>query len=220
MPDVERVFYKSGAFAHTTGIALSTPNIMGSNMNDTDKTMEQLVAELEKARRRIAELEALLESQRLTEYGLRQNEKRYRVLAEDIADAIWILGTGSPNQIFYISPALEQFLGYSVNELMAMEIDKVLTPESHELVSKTLAEELAAESSWRPGFTRSPKLALEIIHRSGAVIPIEVVYCFLPGSENHPAEILAAVRDVRLRRSKEAKTDGQLDDGAKSGKTS
>lgn len=189
-------------------------------MTYVDKTKEQLIGELQNAHRRITELAALQESQRLSEHEIRQNEKRYRLFAEDIADTIWILPARSPNQLIYISPFVARFLGYSVNELKAKTIEEVLTPESVQIVRKTLAEESSAERGEQRDLTKSRTLELEIIHRSGAVIPIGAIYCFLPGSENHPAEILVVARDIRVQKFTEGETEETFKNGAKLRKTS
>ena len=92
-------------------------------------------------RQRIAELEASEESRRQTEHALWQSEKRYRLLAENVADVIWTVNMQSPNRLTHISPSVTRLLGYSVAEAITKTMEEVFTPGSLQAAMKALAEE-------------------------------------------------------------------------------
>jgi PAS domain S-box-containing protein/putative nucleotidyltransferase with HDIG domain len=172
-------------------------------VEDTDKTKKQLINELVNLRRQIAELEVSEDSRRQTEQALWQSEKRYRLLAENAADVIWTVDIQSPNRLTYISPSVSRLLGYSVDEATAKMMEEVLTPKSLEVVTKAIAEELTVEKMQQKDLTRSLTLELELNHKNGSLVPVEVKYSFLPGPDGRPAEILAVARDVSKRRESE-----------------
>lgn len=156
-------------------------------MKDTDKTREQLITELLDARRRLAELSE-------------SEEKRYRLLADNAADVIWTVSIRSPNRLTYISPSMLRLSGYTVDEAMARTMEELFTPESLKIITKALAEELPAGNTKQKDLTRSLTLELELKHKSGSLVPIEVRYSFLPGPDGQPGEILAVARDITERK--------------------
>jgi PAS domain S-box-containing protein len=109
----------------------------------------------------------------------------------------------SPNRLTYISPSVSRLLGYSVDEATTKTMEEVLTPKSLEVVTKAIAEELTAEKIQQKDLTRSLTLELELNHKNGSLVPVEVKYIFLPGADGRPAEILAVARDLSKRRGAE-----------------
>jgi PAS domain S-box-containing protein len=96
-------------------------------MNHTDKTKEQLIAELEKAHARIAELEAAESKQRQVEEALRQSEERYRAVAESEVTGIGIV---DPDEtLSFVNPALARMLDYTQDELVGQSLAQLTAPE-------------------------------------------------------------------------------------------
>jgi PAS domain S-box-containing protein/putative nucleotidyltransferase with HDIG domain len=141
------------------------------------------------------ELETLLNT---VEETLRESERRYRILAENAADAIW---TADMNMcLTYASPSITRLLGYSVEEAMAKAMEEVFTPASFEVVTQMLSEEMAAEKLEHKDLSRSRMLELELNHRDGHIVPVEIRYSFLRDRDEKPIEILAIARDITERK--------------------
>jgi PAS domain S-box-containing protein/putative nucleotidyltransferase with HDIG domain len=137
------------------------------------------------------------------EHGLQQSEKRYNVLAENLSDVIWTVDVNNPNQVNYVSPSITSLLGYSIEEAMIKRMEEVLEPSSVEVAMKALAEELAMENMERKDMFRSRTLELEMRRNDGSIVPVEVKYNFLRGSDGRPVEIVAVARDVSNRKEAE-----------------
>jgi PAS domain S-box-containing protein/putative nucleotidyltransferase with HDIG domain len=134
---------------------------------------------------------------------LQQSEERYHVLAENVSDAIWTADVNAPNRLNYVSSSITSLLGYSVEEAMAKSMEDVFEPSSVEATMKALAEELDMENMERKDLSRSRTLELEMKRNDSSIVPVEVKYSFLRGSDGRPAEIVAVARDVSKRKEAE-----------------
>lgn len=132
---------------------------------------------------------------------LLDSNRRYRLLAENAADTIWTVDMNLHPT--YVSPSVARLIGYNAEEAMAKNIQELFTPASFELVLKVLAEELAIENEERKDLTRSQSLELDVVHKDGSVIPVELKCSFLRNNDGRPIEILAIAREVTLRRQVE-----------------
>jgi len=141
------------------------------------------------------ELETLLNT---VEAALRDSERRYRILAENAADAIWTVDMNM--RLTYASPSISRLLGYGVKEAMSRAMEDVFTPASLKVVTNVLKEEIAAEKLESSDLDRSRTLELELNHKDGHIVPVEIKYSFLRDSDGTPVEILAIARDITERK--------------------
>jgi len=170
-------------------------------MKDENKTKEQLIQELEEMRQQIGYAElSEVERKRVGEVA-QETERRYRLVAENAADAIWTLDMNM--RPTYISPSITRLLGYSVEEAMAKTMKEVFTPASFEVAMKVLAEELAIEKTEQKDLSRSRVLDFELKRKDGSIVPAEINYSFLRGADSQPFGILAIARDITERKQME-----------------
>ena len=95
-------------------------------------------------RRYLSRWGAEVEEHRKGEAALRESEERYRLLAENASDVIWIRDLNL--KCTYISPSIEKLTGYSVEEAMALPLEASYTPDSIAKNMKVLQKELALEN--------------------------------------------------------------------------
>ena len=138
-----------------------------------------------------------------TEEALRENERRYRLLAENAKDVIWTVDMNM--RPTYMSPSITYLLGYSVEEAIAKPMEAVFTPASFEISMKTFSEELAVENMEQKDLSRSRTLELELIRKDGSIVPVEIRYTFIREPDGRPIAILAIVRDITERKLAEEK---------------
>jgi PAS domain S-box-containing protein len=140
---------------------------------------------------------------------LQKSEERYRLLAENANDIIYTVDMDT--RLTYISPSVSRILGFSVEEAMARTMKEAFTPASFEPAMQKLTEEMAIESSGKHDTARSTIMQIELFHKNGSIVPFEVHYSFLRGSEGRPTGILAIARDISERKRAEVER-GRLEE--------
>ena len=137
------------------------------------------------------------------EEKVKESWARYKLLAENVTDIIWVMGIHDL-KFSYISPSAERLLGYSVKEMIDMGLDDFLSPESYEYVLKTQSNLIP--SAWN---FRGETLSMELEHvcKDGKRIWIEVSAHMLE-DERWPDSLIGVSRDIteRKRSEKEKKT--------------
>jgi PAS domain S-box-containing protein/putative nucleotidyltransferase with HDIG domain len=137
---------------------------------------------------------------RKVEQALADSEKRYRFLAENVSDVIWVIDMNL--QPTYLSPSITKMTGYSVEETMARGMEKGLTPASIEAVSEIVMRELARKGEPNTA-TRLTPVAVEIEHKDGSKIWAESAGTLLRGSDGQPVEIIGILHDITERKKAE-----------------
>jgi PAS domain S-box-containing protein len=130
--------------------------------------------------------------------ALKESEARYRLLADNISDTIWIFDLKAV-RFSYSSPSIEGITGVKAEEVTGFSWEEILTPLSLELANKILVEELnAASKNFDP--TRSRRLELELYRKDGSALWTETVAKLIYDQERQPIAILGATRDISDRK--------------------
>ncbi len=85
-------------------------------------------------------LKTELQTRKTTEIALREREKKYRQLADKMTDVVWLMDFKGKS--LFVSPSIESFTGYTVEEYMEQTISDRFTPESAEAGQKIFEEEI------------------------------------------------------------------------------
>jgi len=129
---------------------------------------------------------------------LRDSEQRYRLISENASDAIWTSDLGFRRT--YISPSVKRMRGVTPGEALAQEPEDYIAPESLAHLREVLAEELAAEEQPGVDRSRSRTLEIEMYHRDGSSVWVEMTASFLRDREQRPVGILGISRNITERK--------------------
>ncbi|MFO7714979.1 response regulator [Desulfosarcina sp.] len=134
---------------------------------------------------------------------IQESEQRYRLLAENVADVIWILDVNSFTMT-YVSPSVEKTTGYTPDEILTLSMDHYLTADSFQRASSVLSKALkdVAAGAIDPNHF-SMTLELEEYHKNGTLIPIEVTAGILVDEHGKPNAVLGVSRDLSERKRAE-----------------
>ena len=68
---------------------------------------------------------------------LMESEQKYRMIAENVSDVIWVLNL-SRRKFTYFSPSIEKLLGYTPEEAIEKSLSDILLPPDMEIISKRI----------------------------------------------------------------------------------
>jgi PAS domain S-box-containing protein len=135
------------------------------------------------------------------------SEERYRMLAENVADVIWVWDL-SLGKFTYISPSVFRLRGLTVEEAMKESIDSSLAPESAKKVLDKLANEIKNLRNYE-GEKKYYYDELQQFKKDGTLIWIETV-TQLVIKDNGQMEIFGVSRDIHQRKlAEEAQIENQ-----------
>ncbi len=135
--------------------------------------------------------------------ALRQSEQRYRLLADNATDVIWVLSMDG--RFTYVSPSIERLSGYTPEEIMQKSPIEAVTPESLAIIQQAVERgnrALADNPTARDPLTH--RVELEQFRKDGSTIWTEIVASLMYDEAGQPIGILGVTRDITERRRMEA----------------
>ncbi len=124
---------------------------------------------------------------------LRERERGYRLLAENVEDVVTRLDLNGRR--LYMSPSIEKMLGWTPAEALQHEGYEIVHPAHREFV-RGAVNRLGSEE-------RTAICEYLMRSKSGDYIWVESQFSFVPETDSSPAEVLVVVRDITKRKAAE-----------------
>jgi PAS domain S-box-containing protein len=202
---MEAMMAAGGSFIILNAIAAVSVSVLVKGLISAHQKEAALYRALKTERLHLIEAKQKLEhevEERLhAEEVLRESERLYRLLADNVTDIIWTLDMEM--KYTYISPSVTRVRGYTVEEAMAQSLEKSMTPASFDIALKAIAEELEQHSKGIKPQDRPRKIELELRCKDGSVIWTETEANFIYGADGEPHSIIGVTRDITERRRSE-----------------
>ena len=153
------------------------------------------------ALRLVAEMFSNALERRRMDRALRESERRYRLLAENITDVIWTTDMGPA--ITYMSPSAARLVGYTQEELGRLTVADLLTPESLE---KGLALHADLTDRQAPGGGQGGEpldhwiVEVELRRKDGSTFCAEEQVSFMRDEKGTLIGLLGVTRDISQRK--------------------
>ena len=131
--------------------------------------------------------------------ALVESESKYRLLADNSGDVIFVLDMDF--NYSYISPSIKMLRGYEPEEALKQTLSDVLTTESYQRAIKTITEIISEynDDSETPAL---PKIVeLEMIRKDKTTVWTEVKASLIIDDQKKKIGILGTTRDISQRRN-------------------
>ncbi|MGP8153198.1 MAG: PAS domain S-box protein, partial [Smithella sp.] len=135
------------------------------------------------------------------EEALKKSEHKYRLLADNINDVIFVLDMNM--NYTYVSPSVKILRGYEPEEVIKQSLVGTLTPSSMDLATRTISEVMELEKSGQKDIHMSRTLQLEMRRKDGTTVWTEMNVSFIRDENQQPIAILGLIRDITERRKEE-----------------
>ena len=157
---------------------------------------EELEQRVTERTRQLAEANSDLEKEIVArariEQLLRDSEKRYRGLIENVSDGI--LSCTLEGTVADVNWGLEMMLGWSRHDLVGYHYRKIATPAAVTLCDERIRLAVAGE--------RLPALfETEMVRRDGSSVPVEIRARLRRDKEGQPIGVIATLRDISARKA-------------------
>jgi PAS domain S-box-containing protein len=131
-------------------------------------------------------LRTLFAQHKHTEDALKESERLYHLLAENVNDLVWEMDM---NQRFtYVNPSVTRILGYSVAEAMELNFEGILTNDSRRIAEKTFTENMG-------GGAISQSLEMDFKRKDGSIARVGTRFFSISGSDGQPIGIQGISRE-------------------------
>jgi PAS domain S-box-containing protein len=129
---------------------------------------------------------------------LQESEGRYRLLADNVRDVIWVRDMNL--NLAYISPSVMAQRGYTVEEAEARTLEENWTPDSLKHIKEVFLEELEIEKDKQKDMHRSRTIEVEVNCKNGSTIWTEAKMSFLRDKDGEPIGIIGVTRNITERK--------------------
>ncbi len=129
----------------------------------------------------------------------KKNEEKYRLLAENTSDVIWL--SDLQLNLSYISPSIEKMVGFTPEEFMAFPLEQRIPLGYIELVMHQLQEEIRLEQQETEiEKDRSKTIELEHFCKDGSTTWVSMNLTFVRDESGKPIGLHGITRDINERK--------------------
>ena len=112
------------------------------------------------------------------------SEERYRILAENVTDTVWLMDLNF--QVIYISPSVIRLRGFTLEELNALPLDRQMTPDSYQRAMTTFHDVLSPENLADKHKKLTASIQLEFFKKDGSSFWSENNFVLLRDEQGRP----------------------------------
>ena len=160
---------------------------------------------------KIIAVNRLIEDRKKIETILKENEKRYRLMADNTNDMFWTLDVAT-RRFTFMSGACYEISGYTVEEYLNLELKDILPPNFLQLTESMIDAEIDKEltnlfiEEHTIKTDTGAVFEVQQYHKNGSLIWVEYSIKFLPDENiSQNAEIVATTRLIDARKKTELK---------------
>lgn len=136
-----------------------------------------------------------------TRQALKLSEMRYKILADNIADVIWM--GDFHMKVTYVSPSVYKLRGYTVEETLKQSPREILAEQSYETAREMFDLNMPGGKP-DPVKTKEPRVyELYLTRKNAPPVPTETAVTVIYDDEGKPLGTLSVSRDITERKKME-----------------
>jgi PAS domain S-box-containing protein len=135
------------------------------------------------------------------ERALRESEGKFRFLAEKMVDIVWTIDRNF--QTTYVSPSIENVLGFTPEERKRQPLEEMITPESLQKVQIMFLEELQRDRQDNADPDRSITVEVEYYRKDGSTVWMENIVKAIRDPGGEVVGMHGVSRDISERKQTE-----------------
>ncbi|MCX5853488.1 MAG: PAS domain S-box protein, partial [Deltaproteobacteria bacterium] len=133
---------------------------------------------------------------------LKESEEKYRLLADNATDIIWILDLAT-RKFIYFSPSVEKIRGFTPEEALEIPLEKMFTLDSYARVMSEFKETLELDKQHLVEHGRIRVFEFQEFCKDGSIISTEPRMKFIRDADGSPIRLQGITRDITERKRAE-----------------
>ncbi|MHA1727836.1 MAG: PAS domain S-box protein [Promethearchaeota archaeon] len=130
----------------------------------------------------------------LEEGKIKDLRKLFLMLSENTNDVFLVFDMNLKCK--YVTPSVENLIGYTAEQFLNLTFDDYITPNSIEIINNSFTEQLELKSINGKVSTKFSSFEIEIIQKNGNIITGELKTSFLRDSNGSLFEIIVILQDI------------------------
>ncbi|WP_319507754.1 PAS domain S-box protein [uncultured Methanolobus sp.] len=127
-----------------------------------------------------------------SENALKESEEKYRFLADNTLDCIWILDL---DLVFlYVNSAITRIMGFTPEEWIGSKLSDHCDEDNFRKMMGLVHLEME-----KPDKSEGTMFQVELLHKKGYSIPVEIIYKVITDDDGKPLVMQGTTRDVTSR---------------------
>lgn len=132
-----------------------------------------------------------------------KSEERFRLVAENMGDYIWIVDMNL--RYTYVSSSVRRIRGYRSEEMIGRHMHDSLVPSSFKVAMGKFSQQIQLEKSKKADPYRSETMEIEIYRKDGSKFWAEIKMSFMRDAEGRAIGVMGVTRDITERKKSDAK---------------
>lgn len=128
------------------------------------------------------------------EAELRESEKKYRRITENISDVIWIADLNFNTT--YVTPSIERLIGDTVEKHISRSMEEKFPPDSLQKIIGIFSEEMEKENDPESDPDRSRQFEVKHYHADGSLIWLSFHVTIIRDENGNPIGFQGVTRDI------------------------
>ena len=142
-----------------------------------------------------------VDERRRAQQALSESEKRYRLLAENVSDVIWV--TDANLRPTYVSPSIQRLLGFGADESLFRGLEEALGPLSADRVRGIAAKLMTAGRVGEESTELQHPVEIELRRKDGSRVWVDTTATVIRDPTGHAVQFLGVLRDATERKRAE-----------------